>query len=67
MAKFNAEGEETVGSRSGRPGPTERCLRAVTRQVETHLRCTAADVVEPLMSVAAQLSGIYIHWATMEE
>ena len=60
----NTEGQETVGSRSGRPRPIERCLRAVKRHMERDSRCTAADVAEP---VDVSRSAIYIYWATSGE
>ena len=44
IVQFANEGKECAKHHSGRPGPSERTLRLVKRNVEENPRCKASDI-----------------------
>ena len=59
-ANFKSEGTKTGRSRFGRPEPTERCLRAAKRRMETDSSCKAAHVAQQF-DVNCSTTVWYLH------
>ena len=48
ITQFKNEAKETVEARSGRPGPSTRCLRSLQRSVEREPRISATDLSQEM-------------------